>query len=81
MLVFAELGIPELWQYDGDRLVFRSLGDDGSYSAIQHSLAFPGLSAADLQRFVDRRGTMGEIALDEELAKWIRATLKTRPQS
>lgn len=72
MLVFAELGIPELWQYDGDRLVFMSLREDGEYHAIGESLSFPGLSATDLQSFLDRRGTMGEIALDEELAKWLR---------
>lgn len=72
MLVFAELGIPELWQYDGERLVFKSLSEDGKYEAIQQSLSFPGLSAAELQAFIDRRGTMGEIALDEELAKWVR---------
>jgi Uma2 family endonuclease len=77
MLVFAELGIPEVWRYDGERLDFRSLGQDGKYHAIERSIAFPGLSAADLESFVHRRGTMGEIALDEELAKWVRASSKT----
>lgn len=76
MLVFAELGIPELWHYDGDRLVIKSLGDDGKYHLIEQSLSFSGLSAADVQRFLDRRGTIGEIALDEELAKWVRTTRK-----
>ncbi len=78
MLVFAELGIPELWQYDGERLVFKSLGDDDVYHPIEQSLAFAGLASTDLQSFVDRRGTVGEIALDDELAKWVRASLKTR---
>lgn len=82
-MIFAELGIPELWQYDGERLVFKSLGDDGGYHAIEHSIAFPGLSSARLQSFVHRRGTMGEIALDDELAKdelakAVRASLKSQ---
>lgn len=81
LLVFAELGIPELWQYDGERLVFKSLGGDGKYHAIERSLTFPGLSSNDLQRFVHRRGTMGEIALDGELAKWVRASLGPSGQS
>lgn len=72
MLVFAELGIPEVWRYDGEHLVFNSLGGDGQYHTIGQNLSFPGLSAADLEKFVHRRGTVGEIALDEELAKWIR---------
>ncbi|HQU43282.1 MAG TPA: Uma2 family endonuclease [Pirellulales bacterium] len=77
MLVFAQLGIPELWQYDGERLVFKSLGEDGTYRAIEQSLSFPGLTSADLESFLHRRGTMGEIALDEALAKWVRASFKT----
>src|SRR5487761_1685145 len=80
MLVFAQLGIPELWQYDGERLVFKSLGKDGRYQAIEQSLTFRGLSSADLESFVHRRGTMGEIALDEALAKWVRASFKTTRQ-
>ena len=71
-LVFAELGIPELWQYDGEWLFFKSLSEDGKYQVVTESHSFPGLSAADLQAFIDRRGTRGEIALDEELAKWVR---------
>ncbi|HEX7446958.1 MAG TPA: hypothetical protein VF306_05395 [Pirellulales bacterium] len=34
------------------------------------------VNSVDLQSFVDRRGTKGEIALDDELAKWVRASLK-----
>lgn len=78
MSVYAELGIPEVWQYDGERLVFKSLGQDGTYHAIEQSIALPGLKSADLQSFVDRRGTMGEIALDHALAQWVRDALKTR---
>ncbi|HET6879741.1 MAG TPA: Uma2 family endonuclease [Pirellulales bacterium] len=80
MLVFAELGVPELWQYDGERLVFKALGDDGAYHIIERSLTFHGLSAADLESFVHRRGTMGQLALEEELATWVRAFLQTGRQ-
>ena len=76
MMVYAELGIPELWQYDGKRLVFKSLGDDGTYYPIGRSTAFPGLSSDDLERFVHRRGTLGENALEEELRQWVRRVLK-----
>lgn len=80
MLVYAELGIPELWQYDGERLVFKSLGDDGQYHVIESSLAFQRLRSADLEGFIHRRGTMGENALDEELRHWVRSLLKTGGQ-
>jgi Uma2 family endonuclease len=77
MLVFAELGIPELWHYEGERLAFKALGDDGKYHLVEQSLSFSGLTAAGLQTILDRRGTMGEIALDEGLAKYIRAIRKS----
>ena len=76
MLVYAELGIPELWQYDGERLTFQSLGDEGHYHAIDRSITFPGLSSAELAGFVRRRGTLGENALEEEFRRWIRTSLK-----
>jgi Uma2 family endonuclease len=80
MLVYADLGIPEVWQYDGEHLAFKSLGGDGQYHVIDSSLAFQRLRSADLEGFIRRRGTMGENALDEELRQWIRALLTTARQ-
>lgn len=80
MLVYAELGVPEVWHFDGERLTFKSLGDDRKYHTIDCSLAFRGLASADLERFLKRRGTVGENALEEELRQWIRDWLaKNRP--
>jgi Uma2 family endonuclease len=78
MLVYATLGIPELWRFDGERLAFLTLGDDGKYHATERSVAFPGLASADLERFVHRRGAVGENALDEELRQWVRTSLGNR---
>jgi Uma2 family endonuclease len=75
MLVYAELGIPEIWQYDGERLAFKSLAEDRNYHAIERSLSFPALRSADLERFVNRRGTIGENALADEFRQWLRRSL------
>lgn len=72
MLVYAELGIPEVWRYDGERLEFKSLGEDGGYHTIERSLSFPALRSVDLERFVKRRGTIGENALADEFRRWLR---------
>ena len=72
MLVYAELGIPEIWQYDGERLAFKSLGEDRNYHAVERSLSFPALRCADLERFINRRGTIGENALADEFRQWLR---------
>lgn len=75
MLVYAELGIPEVWQYDGSHLVFQILGDDRKYHRVECSLSFPALLSVDLERFVNRRGTIGEHALAQEFRLWFRKLL------
>ncbi|MGH7134853.1 MAG: Uma2 family endonuclease [Pirellulales bacterium] len=72
MLVYAELGIPEVWRYDGERLTFHTLGANGTYHAVDRSLSFPSLGSTDLERFVNRRGTLGENALAAEFRQWLR---------
>lgn len=78
MLVYAELGIPEVWRYDGEHLVFKSRGDDGQYHPIERSLSFPALRCADLEPFVKRHGTKGENALAEEFRQWFHTSLAER---
>lgn len=56
--------------------MFEALGDDGQYHANKRSIAFAGLASTDLQGFVDRRGTIGEDALEEDLRQFVRTPLK-----
>jgi Uma2 family endonuclease len=71
LLVYAELGIPEVWRYDGEHLTFQTLAADGKYHPVDRSLSFPVLRSADLERFVNRRGTRGENALAAEFRQWL----------
>lgn len=71
MLVYAELGIPEVWRYDGEHLTFHALGAEGTFHTVEHSLSFPVLASADLRRFVNRRGALGENALAAEFRQWL----------
>jgi Uma2 family endonuclease len=75
LAVYATLGIPEVWQYDGSDLVFKVLGVDGAYCVADRSLSFPSLASADLEVFLKRRGTIGENALARELREWARSHL------
>lgn len=43
--VYAALGVPEIWRYDGSDLQFLRLVD-GQYAQSPDSLSFPGLSSA-----------------------------------
>jgi Uma2 family endonuclease len=70
--IYAALGVPEIWRYDGERAsFFRLAGDD--YREIADSLAFPSLTAAALTEFVARSKTQGQSATLKIFRQWCRA--------
>jgi Uma2 family endonuclease len=56
--IYAALGVPEIWRYDGRQVHFYTLANEG-YEKIQNSVAFPVLTAADLTQFLEQRKTEG----------------------
>jgi len=73
--IYAALGVPELWRFDGKRLHFLNLTADGRYELVDRSLAFPFLSAADLQPFLERMHAEDDMAVTDAFDEWVR-TLK-----
>ena len=70
--IYATLGVPELWRYDGRQVYFYSLVDEG-YEKIHNSVAFPVLAAADLTRFLEQRKTEGHTAALEAFRQMLHA--------
>jgi Uma2 family endonuclease len=72
--VYAALGIPELWHYDGHALEPFALQPDGHYQVIEKSRAFPLLPPAELKRFLDlyERGTHSPRELVRAVREWVR---------
>ena len=50
--IFAAMGVKELWRYNGSRLRFCVLQDDGRYQEQETSLAFPFLRPGDLEPYL-----------------------------
>jgi Uma2 family endonuclease len=50
--IYAHFGVPEVWRYDGERVMTYELRDD-EYVGIAGSIALPPLTSAILTRFVD----------------------------
>ncbi len=50
--IYAALGVAEVWRFDGRALTFLVLQPDGAYRHADTSAGFPGLRAADVQRFL-----------------------------
>ena len=70
--IYAALGVPEIWRYDGQELIIYHLQED-QYVNVESSLALPMLSSAALTDFLDRLPKDGEsqtlVAFDE----WLQA--------
>lgn len=70
--VYAALGVPEVWRYDGQRVrVFLLEGQ--TYSERPHSGAFPKLSAQSMTEWLARgRGTARTVLL-RDFRAWLRS--------
>ncbi|MGF1471211.1 MAG: Uma2 family endonuclease [Rubrobacteraceae bacterium] len=51
--IYAQLGVPEVWRYDGEKLGILKLGDDG-YAEVPESTALPSLTGSVLTGLVER---------------------------
>jgi Uma2 family endonuclease len=79
--VYAALEVPEIWQYDGERLAGLARGDDGRYRPIESSIAFPFLKLNDVERFLREARGMREDASVRSFRDWVRNTFTPRGNS
>jgi Uma2 family endonuclease len=71
--IYAGLGIPELWRLDGDDLRFHQLGAGAGYTEVPTSPTFPGITPADLMRYVtDARVAADQGAVTRAFREWLR---------
>jgi Uma2 family endonuclease len=70
--IYAALGVPELWTWDGRRLAFRERSAEGQYVPIEASLAFPTIVPADVERFVTLALASGQTAAVRALRDGLR---------
>ena len=77
--IYAALGVPEIWQFNGTNLHGMVRTAAGAYEPIESSVAFPFLRLNDLERFLRLRGTMTQHQAVIEFRNWIRATYGRKP--
>jgi Uma2 family endonuclease len=77
--IYADLGVPELWRYDGRSLTLYQL-QDGQYLPCNRSIALPLLQASDITRFLELRfpqdktqAPVGENSLVKQFRHWLRS--------
>ena len=70
--IYARLGVPEVWRYDGERLRIHQLTEDTGYAEVRHSAVLPDLTAEVLTRFVGRSSTLDWLPWVREVRGWAR---------
>ncbi|MFN0122987.1 MAG: Uma2 family endonuclease [Blastocatellia bacterium] len=70
--IYADLGVPEVWIFDGQETTFYQLRD-GAYVEAAASVVFPFLTATDLTNFL-HLGHSGEItSMRRAFREWVQA--------
>lgn len=73
--IYADLGIPEVWRYDGKRLRIQRLAS-GKYRARARSAALPMLPPAEVERFLRLFEKTDETSAIRAFRAWVRETLR-----
>lgn len=68
--VYAGLGIPELWLWDGTAIAFRRLQADGRYAQITHSVAIPSASDIEVTEIVSSQVVEDDLAFMRRARDW-----------
>jgi Uma2 family endonuclease len=70
--IYAALGIPEVWRYDGSHLVPLLRTDRGTYVAAERSRSFPNLPIDKLNRLLAIGLAEGQSAAVRALREWMK---------
>jgi Uma2 family endonuclease len=68
--IFAQLGVPEVWRYDGRGWQILRLGGE-TYIEQQESTALPGLTAEILTGFLDEARTLARLVWLRRVRAWV----------
>jgi Uma2 family endonuclease len=74
--IYANLGIPEIWRYDGQRLsVFILSLESKKYKQSENSSVFSCLPLDQVPLVIQRSLIIGETAALKEFRQWLKARI------
>ncbi len=71
LALYADLGVPEIWRFDGRRLKIYQL-QKGEYIECDRSPTFPLLPATKVEEFIEQCQTTGVITSVRQFREWVR---------
>jgi Uma2 family endonuclease len=73
--IYAKLGVPELWRFDGETLTVLVLQSDGAYASSTRSASFPFLAMGEVIRFLLDPEMSDESRWIRSFRRWVREVL------
>ncbi len=73
--IYAALGVPEVWRFDGERLDALRLGERGEYQPVSNSEYFPLLPMEEVARFLRQYALGDDTAWAAAFQDWFRETV------
>jgi Uma2 family endonuclease len=77
--VYAALGVPEIWRFDGTVLRVYQLRTDGEYDLCERSPTFPTVPLAKMVEFVHLVTTLDDRNLMKTFRAWVRKEILPQP--
>ncbi|WP_019502156.1 Uma2 family endonuclease [Pseudanabaena sp. PCC 6802] len=69
--IYADMGVPEIWRYNGQTFTIYQLRDR-AYIACTQSLAFPNLPLLEIQSFLEQATTADYLDLIGAFRQWVK---------
>lgn len=69
--VYADMGVPEIWRYDGNSFTVYQLQAQ-EYIPCEQSLAFPNLPITEIFQFLQQAMSMDYLELVASFRRWVR---------
>jgi Uma2 family endonuclease len=77
--IYAALGVPEVWRFDGEKLTIHSLQQKGHYSETAESRFLPAAALPKMVEWVGKSDEFDEIVWMKEFRRWVRENLVKAP--
>ncbi len=71
--IYAEFGVAEFWQYNGEKLKIYKLQTNGEYKEIERSEELPILTSEVLSEFLKRGQTEQQFIVLSDFQNWLQA--------
>ncbi len=77
--IYATIGVPEIWRFDGSTIAILHKQPDGEYAEVQHSPIFSFVRGVDLVGFLRQGEQLDENKLMRAFRAWVREKISQVP--